>query len=99
MNDYWDGKHIHFCTYSEQSAQDVSVSCGIRLSTWMAPGKKSAKGPEDLGYSFDTLPVNCPKCIEWMKSNLGRCKTCSAIAQYNFCSDCVEDELDKKRWK
>lgn len=99
----WDGKYIHFCTESYQSCQDVAVACGIRLSTWAASGRKltgnkygtQASPERDLGYSFTTAPITCPECISWMEKNLNRCKSCDAIAQYNYCNKCAEIWMEK----
>jgi hypothetical protein len=97
----WDRKDVHFCVESYQACQEVGIACGIKLSTWVAPGlpwKKSGNqygtvpdNEKDLGYSFRPEPVSCLKCIVWMEEHLNRCQECGALAVYSSCVKCAEE--------
>lgn len=88
---YWDGKYVHFGLAAGQSSSYASVACGIILSTWSGPNRR--KGPtmeDELGYSWNIEPVDCPECKVWMETNLKKCdKGCGKLVVYTTCIQCI----------
>lgn len=109
--EYWDGIYVHWCIDVQQGDQDAEMGCGKILSTWNNPARPgplhgnaagtSASAELDLGYTFYTLAVTCPECLNWMNINLNRCIGCQALAEYTFCRKCamlaikIDDQIDK----
>lgn len=95
MNNYWDGKNVHFCYGGPgQSAQEAEMVCGIILSTWAGPNAKGTTTELKVGYSFQPDLIDCKKCIKWCKEKFTLCdKGCGRICCYETCCWCVEKNM------
>ena len=88
---YWDGVDVHFQAKGGDH-HAMTMACDLILSTWAGPHARSGSSTEDrVGYTFERIKlVTCPKCREWMESNLKRCDRCGDLCCYGTCSDCLD---------